>query len=295
MGVRRFAHTTATGACSIVLVVLLSAAPLLQAQVDTTKKKAKSDSARIADSTVLKAKTQQVLAEAHIVRWYEAAAVVGGVIAATAIDQSIAHAVQDNRSNTLSNVASVFRQQGEPWYYATVSLGVFGTGLILKDADIRRAGRRLVFSVAASGVAMAALKFMFSRSRPNDGAGAFSFHPFTDRKDATGLESRQSFPSGHATAAFAIATSLIDDIRNPVASVALYTIAAGAAWSRIYDNRHWFSDTIFGAALGITTAKVVSGHWRVFGWRPPSVLVHPTGEVALQWTVPISSKHVSGQ
>ena len=295
MAGRRFAHPEAKGAwCSVALVLLLSTVSGLRAQVpDTTKKKAKADSARFADSVVTKIKTQEVLAEAHIIRWYEAALVVGGTVAAAALDQSLAHTVQDNRSGFLTSLASVFRQQGEPWYYASVSLGVFGTGLLFKNPDIRRAGRRRVVSVAAGGITVAAIKFIFSRSRPNDGVGAFSFHPFTDRHDATGLESRQSFPSGHAMAAFAVATSLVDDIRNPLADIALYTVAVGAAWSRIYDNRHWLSDNLFGAALGITTAKVVSGHWRIFGWRPPSVLVHPTGELALQWTVPISSKRTT--
>jgi membrane-associated phospholipid phosphatase len=65
--------------------------------------------------------------------------------------------------------------------------------------------------------------------------------------------------------------------------VALYVLASGTAFSRINDNRHWLSDTALGAAIGVTTAKLVSGHWRVFGLRPPHFLVTPTGATALSW------------
>jgi membrane-associated phospholipid phosphatase len=117
--------------------------------------------------------------------------------------------------------------------------------------------------------------------------GAFNFHPFTSLKDSAGVETRGSMPSGHTVAAFAVATSLADDIDRPVVDVLLYTVAAGAGWSRIYDNRHWLSDAALGAALGYTTAKVVNGQWRIFGWRPPTFLVTPTGAPAVGWSLPL--------
>jgi membrane-associated phospholipid phosphatase len=89
-------------------------------------------------------------------------------------------------------------------------------------------------------------------------------------------------PSGHVTAAFAVATSLADDIKSPLVHVLLYTAATGTAFSRINDNRHWLSDTAMGAVLGIFTAKVVNGHWRIFGLRPPGFLVTPAG-TSLSW------------
>jgi membrane-associated phospholipid phosphatase len=89
-------------------------------------------------------------------------------------------------------------------------------------------------------------------------------------------------PSGHVTAAFAVATSLADDIKSPLVSVLLYTAATGTAFARINDNRHWLSDTGMGAVLGIFTAKVVSGRWSIFGLRPPGFLVTPAG-ASLTW------------
>jgi membrane-associated phospholipid phosphatase len=225
---------------------------------------------------------QEVLARAHVVRWYEAAAAVGGAGALMLLDQPVQRYAQRHRSNTSNDIAAVFRQEGEAPYYAGISLGVLGLGVVTGKAGVRRAGTRLVAAVALSAGEMEVMKRLVGRSRPNEDVGAFSFHPFTSLKDSAGVETRGAMPSGHVTAAFAIATSLSDDIKGPLADVLLYTAAVGTAFSRINDNRHWLSDTAMGAVLGVFTAKVVNGHWRVFGLRPPGFLVTPAG-ASLSW------------
>ncbi len=229
------------------------------------------------DTTVREAR-QRVLAQAHVVRWYEVAAALGGVGALMLVDEPVQRFTQRHlRSGTTDDIASVFRQEGEAPYYAGISLGVLGLGLVTRKPGIRRAGTRLVAAVALSGVEMEVIKHVVGRSRPNENVGAYSFHPFTSLKDSAGVETRGAMPSGHVTAAFAVATSLADDIKSPLVHVLLYTAAAGTAFSRINDNRHWLSDAGMGAVLGIFTAKVVNGHWRIFGLRPPGFLVTPAG------------------
>lgn len=268
------------------LLLAVTAAPLVAQVPDSTKKRADADTLARANQ-----QARQIVNQAHVVRLWEVGAVLGGAALVSLLDQPLERSFQRDRSPFLTDLSSVFRQQGEPWYYVSVSVGVWGAGVIANSHDLRRAGRRLMAAVAVSGLTEQVIKQLVGRARPNEGSGAFTFHPFSSLKDSLGVQTRGSFPSGHATAAFAVATSLADDIRNPFATAALYTLAAGAAWSRIYDNRHWLSDTFVGAALGITTAKVISGRWRVFGWRPPSLLVRPTGEVALRWTLPLNPIH----
>ena len=53
--------------------------------------------------------------------------------------------------------------------------------------------------------------------------------------------------------------------------------------SRINDNRHWLSDVGMGALIGITSARLVSGRWRVFGLTPPGVAVGPRRTVIVGW------------
>jgi membrane-associated phospholipid phosphatase len=225
---------------------------------------------------------QHVLSQAHVVRWYEAAAVLGGVGTLMLLDEPVQRQAQRHRSNTTDNIAAVFRQEGEVPYYAGISLGVLGVGLVSGKSGVRRAGSRLVTAVLLSAGEMEAMKRVVGRSRPNENVGAFSFHPFASLKDSAGVETRGAMPSGHVTAAFAIATSLADDVKSPLVDVLLYTAATGTAFSRINDNRHWLSDTAMGAVLGIFTAKVVSGRWRIFGLHPPAFLVQPAG-AGLGW------------
>lgn len=263
--------------------LLLSCSPLAAQKPDSLSQRPDS-TAR--DTTIAEAR-REVLEKAHVVRWYEAAAAVGGVAALMALDEPVQRFFQHHlRSQTTDDISSVFRQEGEAPYYAGISLGVLGVGLIANKPGVRRAGTRLVASVALSAAEMYALKVLTGRSRPNEDVGAFSFHPFTSLKDSAGIETRGSMPSGHVTAAFAVATSLVDDIKSPVVKVLLYTAASGTAFSRLNDNRHWLSDAGMGVVLGVFTAKVVNGHWRIFGLRPPGFLVTPAG-VSVHWSVPL--------
>ncbi len=260
---------------TFVAALILAAGPLAAQRPDSAAAAHAADS--VARDSAARAAERRVLARAHVVRWYEAAVAVGGVGALMLLDEPVQRFSQNHRSRTTDDISGVFRQEGEATYYAGISLGVLGLGVITGKPGIRRAGTRLVAAVALSAAEMFAMKHLVGRSRPNEDVGAFSFHPFTSLKDSAGVETRGSMPSGHVTAAFAVATSLVDDIKSPVVKVLLYTAASGTAFSRINDNRHWLSDAAMGAVLGVFTAKVVNGHWRVFGLRPPGFLVTPAG------------------
>jgi len=65
--------------------------------------------------------------------------------------------------------------------------------------------------------------------------------------------SLDSFPSGHTSAAFAMATVLAD--YHPKYAVEAYVMATGIAWSRLELGAHRIQDVVAGAALGYFTAK----------------------------------------
>jgi membrane-associated phospholipid phosphatase len=229
--------------------------------------------------------SQHLPANAAVIRWYHAAIAVGGVAALTAIDEPVQRYTQRHRSPALSDIAGVFRHGGEPLFYGGIGAGILATGIVAGDQGIQRAGGRVLVSVATAGVVLESMKLLIGRSRPNEDVGAFSFHPFTSLKDSSGMAARGAMPSGHALAAFAVVTSLADDIHSTTVHVLLYTAAAGTAFSRVYENRHWSSDVVMGTVLGVTIGKVVSGRWRIFHLRPPSFLIGPSGETAVEWTV----------
>jgi membrane-associated phospholipid phosphatase len=67
-----------------------------------------------------------------------------------------------------------------------------------------------------------------------------------------------SFPSGHATAVWSVATVVAERYRHrgkPWIPILSYTLAAAISASRITESAHFPSDVWLGAALGYTIAK----------------------------------------
>ncbi len=68
-----------------------------------------------------------------------------------------------------------------------------------------------------------------------------------------------SFPSGHTAQAFAAATFMAKEYghRSIWYSVGAYTVATGIGAMRVMNNRHWISDVLVGAGLGIFSTNIV--------------------------------------
>jgi len=211
---------------------------------------------------------------ATTIRWWHGAIAVGGLSALMLLDGPVQRYSRHNHGPGADNVAGVVRHFGQPETFATVTLGLAAAGLISGDSRITRAAGRLGTSLLLAGGSVTAAKELFGRPRPEQSLDLDGFAPFSGQA---------SMPSGHAAVAFALATSLADDIHKPWATVGLYGMATAVAWSRINDNRHWLSDVTAGALVGITSAKLASGKWRIFGLRAPSVFASPGG-ATLGWS-----------
>jgi membrane-associated phospholipid phosphatase len=133
----------------------------------------------------------------------------------------------------------------------TVALigGTFAYAAFLGDS----AGYRETWSLAEAGVLSTvtaeALSYAAGRERP-DGSTS------PNRWRAGG----DSFPSVHASAAFAVGTVFAEsgnDEYRWIRRIIGYGVAGATAYVRVKDNLHWTSDTVAGAALGIATARFV--------------------------------------
>jgi membrane-associated phospholipid phosphatase len=84
--------------------------------------------------------------------------------------------------------------------------------------------------------------------------------PYQTRNPNAWFSGGDSFPSEHATAAFAVGTVFAES-GNPryrwIRRTIGYGIAAYTAYLRVKANAHWLSDTVAGAALGMATAHFV--------------------------------------
>jgi membrane-associated phospholipid phosphatase len=212
----------------------------------------------------------------HILQWYEAGGALAGVLALMLVDEPVQRFAQRNRSATTDDIAAVVRHMGQPEVYVTTSLGLLAAGLLADDSQVAKAGGRAAVSLALTAAVELSLKAIIGRARPDSGLGAFHFDPFSIKA--------RSLPSGHAALSFALATSLAGEVRPTWARVGLFGLATATALSRVNDDRHWLSDIAAGALIGITSAKLVSGKWQVFGLRPPDVLAASQTTI-VSWTI----------
>jgi len=168
-------------------------------------------------------------------------------------DQPILDAVQRNRS-----------EAGDKWFDAVTHLGgAYGTdltivlllgGLATKNQALRDTGiDSLESSVWAAGVVTPVLKKSFGRSRPNEGNGTYNFEPFSNA---------ESFPSGHSTNAWAIATAISAHSDGWVVPTIAYTLASNVSIARLNSNVHFPSDVVAGALIGRAVAKSITTRHR---------------------------------
>jgi membrane-associated phospholipid phosphatase len=117
---------------------------------------------------------------------------------------------------------------------------VYAVGRLKDEPKVSHVGMDLIQSLAMSEILTQTLKYTTRRERP----------------DHSG---RNSFPSGHAADTFAFATALERHLGWRYA-VPAYTFASYVAISRLPANRHWFSDAVFGAAVGIIAGRTVTSN-----------------------------------
>ena len=98
-------------------------------------------------------------------------------------------------------------------------------------------------------------KFVLGRARPYENEGAFSYHPFNIK--GIGF---QSLPGGHNTEGWAMSTVLAKNTHSNVLKALFYIPAVLTLVSRVYQDKHWTSDDVSGALIGIVVGSWVVKH-----------------------------------
>ncbi|MEE0975704.1 MAG: phosphatase PAP2 family protein [Muribaculaceae bacterium] len=73
-----------------------------------------------------------------------------------------------------------------------------------------------------------------------------------------------SFPSGHTSTAF-MGAELVRMEYGTGYAIGAYAVACGVGFMRMWNDRHWVTDVIAGAGVGILSARV--GYWMLPVWR----------------------------
>jgi len=178
-------------------------------------------------------------------QWLDAGLAVTGVVATAAFDAKIRDHVQANR--TPSKDRFMQRWQDIDTFYILAGFEVWGElGGDVRAKNVAMDG--LAASIIASGIITPTLKLVVGRERPTTSSDPFSFKPFSGN---------YSFPSGHATQAFVVATVIAEHYPIWWVQGLAYGSAAMVGYARIEQNAHWASDVVAGSLIGWSVARAV--------------------------------------
>jgi membrane-associated phospholipid phosphatase len=176
--------------------------------------------------------------------------VITGTLMATA-DQDIADFYNRHRHKEVNNAMQDIGDVLSPLTLAGYSAALWGVGQMVPNDELSRSGFKMGEAVVYSTLIAGGIKVMVGRTRPLTGADAHDFSGWSWRDD------HQSFPSAHATAAFAVARVLSPQM-TPLQRLGAYVAASLVAFSRVYLSDHWLSDVVFGAGLGYSVGAVLA-------------------------------------
>jgi len=157
---------------------------------------------------------------------------------------------------------------GEAYMQAGVALALWGTGWAADNQKLATAGEVMMEAEALNGIYTTAFKAMVGRERP-DGNG------------------NESFPSGHTSDSFCFA-AVIDDQFGHYWAIPAYSLALLTAAARMDGNRHYLSDVVMGAGLGMIVGYSVSRNHDDWPYEKRRRVTEKKSEVSRVYIVPIS-------
>ena len=181
-------------------------------------------------------------------------------------DSQLAYESQERRSSFTDNVSRATTGFGSEnaWY---ISGGLLISGLVLKDPHFTTMGREAIEAGIFAGLIANILKPVFGRVRPGASDNAVLFKPGS---------SNYSFPSGHATLAFSVASVIAVRSSGWFWPTLAYTTASVVAFDRVNDRAHFPSDVIAGAAIGISVGRFIVHRHQRSDYDKPKVSVSLT-------------------
>jgi undecaprenyl-diphosphatase len=136
-----------------------------------------------------------------------------------------------------------------------ISAGVFGLGLVRRDARMMRAGLRMLLSHEVATLAKNAVKHRVDRTRPRADTGKTA----KPREGRSTAKAETSFPSGHSAGSMAVASAFA--AAYPEHRAAALTAAGAAGLSRIPTCAHYPSDVLAGLLIGAAADVAVGLVW----------------------------------
>ena len=184
---------------------------------------------------------------------YWPAILIGGGAITAGIFTTKDHSIQGNfKRRHLGKADTVAKFIGQPYVLDPVALVLFGAGELAHNEKLSVTGETLLEALLFTDAMTGILKLGFDRTRPNGGS--------------------YSFPSGHASSTFAVAT-VLETLYGLKAGIPAYAAASFISITRVDMNAHFVSDVVFGAALGSAIGWGVAHFHKL---KNPNLFIVPT-------------------
>ena len=160
------------------------------------------------------------------------------------VDRPVLAVAEQIRSDGIGDVIRIMNRFGGGMNPPMIVIFFALAGAAYRKPEWVRYGAAMAVAALSAGAVAHILKLVVGRTRPELWLGPFHY--------AHG--SANSFPSGHTVGAFAIAGVLLFASRNLPLRVVAILLAAAVGVSRILAFRHWTSDVVASALLGLLAA-----------------------------------------
>ena len=182
-------------------------------------------------------------------------AVAGAVGITYAFDTTIRDRVQGVKSKGLDDATKIGSNAiGNPFVHLGVAFAVYGGGILGESERWKDTGLMLGEAAVLADAGAFILKSAIGRGRPYAGNGKGDFKPLQFSAD------HDSFPSMHTSSAFAMASVMSSATESIPVKLLYYSAATFVGFSRLYQDKHWASDILLGAAIGELCGRVVTGY-----------------------------------
>lgn len=206
-------------------------------------------------------------------------AIVGVGVALYAVDQEITDGFHRSHENDFYrvpvDVGEGLEGLGYPGRTFPYYIGGTVVGMAFGLEPVQQVGLEILETQFISGGIRNLATLLIGRRREHEGFGPRKFE----------FDGGTSFPSGHTSSAFQIATILSEHVDRAPATAVLYAAALAVCMQRVDSRSHWPSDVYFSAIEGTLTARTVVRRNR--GRREGetrAVLVMPAENgLALRW------------